>query len=107
MEKEVIVRRPPNSHFYPLSHSIVLEGVLLYHKGVIISQACEKGICGLHRTLKGEGGRRKRGVSTVNLRVGGRGLLWGRIAKDLLKLFLDWTLSQRWMGAGIFCANNR
>lgn len=80
-EKEVRVRRPPNSHFYPLSHTIVLEWVLLYHKGVIISRACGKGICGLHRTLKGEeGGGRKLGVSTVNLRVGGRGLLWGRIA---------------------------
>lgn len=60
IEKEVRVRRPQNSHFTPFP--IPIEWVLLYHKGIIISKACGKGICGFHRTLKGEkGGGRKLG----------------------------------------------
>lgn len=60
IEKEVRVRRPPNSHFIPFP--IPIEWLLLYQKGVIISQACGKAIGGVHRTLKGEeGGGRKLG----------------------------------------------
>lgn len=54
IEEKVRVRGLKIAIFTPFP--ILLEWKLLSHKRVIISQACGKGICGAHRTPRGEGG---------------------------------------------------